>query len=258
MEKFKHKKTLGQNFLKNDTIIKKIVEEVSPNPEDLIIEIGPGQGALTKELQKYNSNLVCFEVDQRLKSYLENIINEKTQIIFEDFLKVNLDEYKKYKSIYIVANLPYYITTPIINKIIKDQLNPKKIVIMVQKEVGERFSSLPGNKEYSAISVYLQYFYDIKKIIDVNKKEFIPVPKVDSVVISMERKKESIKPNNEEIFFKLIQDSFKLKRKTLKNNLSNYNWKKIKSILEKLNLPENIRAEQLSLEQFIEISNNLN
>ena len=255
MEKFNHKKSLGQNFLQNHTIIKKIVEEISPAEDDLIIEIGPGQGALTKELQKFNSNLVCFEVDQRLKTYLESICNEKTKIIFEDFLKVNLEEYKKFNNIYVVANLPYYITTPIINKIIKDELNPKKIVIMVQKEVGERFSSLPGNKEYGAISVYLQYFYDIKKVVDVNKKEFIPVPKVDSVVISMEQKKEFIKPNNEEKFLKLIQDSFKLKRKTLKNNLSNYNWEKVKSILEELNLPENIRAEQLSLEQFIEISN---
>lgn len=255
----KAKKSLGQNFLKDESILKKISESVTTDEQDLIIEIGPGKGALTKHLIKKNSYLVCFEIDTRMKEILQNLENEKTRIIYKDILESNILEDIKdinYNNIYIIANIPYYITTPIIKKVMN---LPKleSMSLLVQKEVGERLSSKPGNKSYGSLTVYLNYYFNIEYLFTVKNSCFEPMPKVDSAVINFKRKKNRPQVKNEEILFKLIEDSFRLKRKTLKNNLKEYNWSKILEILQKYNLPENIRAEEISLETFIDIANNL-
>lgn len=256
--KFDYKKSLGQNFLKDKNIIKKIADSINPTEEDLIIEIGPGAGALTKELVKKKSEVICFEIDTRLKEILEQINSEKLTIIFKDFLSIKINEYidqNKYKNLYFVGNLPYYITTAIINKIVKES-NPYEITIMVQKEVADRFSAKPETKDYSSISIFLQYNFDIERVCNVSKTCFEPVPKVDSSVIKFKRNKK-ISANDEEKFYKLIKDSFTQKRKNLKNNLKGYNLNKIQMILKKYDKDLTARAEQLSIEEFIDISNNI-
>ena len=253
----KAKKSLGQNFLQDETILQNIANSVYTNTSDLIIEIGPGKGALTKYLKKKGSFLICYELDERLKDLLKKYEDNKAKIIFKDFLKANILEDSKnfnYENIYIIANIPYYITTPIIKHIINlEQL--KSMTLLVQEEVARRICALPGSKSYGSLTVYLNYYFQIKYLFKVSKFAFNPVPKVESAVINFERKKEKSKVKSEELFFKLINDSFKMKRKTLKNNLKNYNWNKIKEVLEKNNLNENVRAEELSLEIFIEIAN---
>lgn len=258
MRSFDYKKSLGQNFLKDKNIINKISESIKPTEEDLIVEIGPGAGALTNELVKKNCDVICFEIDTRLKDILEAIDYPRLKIVFNDFLKVNLKEYideTKYKHIYFVGNLPYYITTAIINKII-DESNPYEITVMVQKEVGDRFMSKPNSRDYGSLSVFLQYNFDVTRVVNVNKRCFEPVPKVDSVVVKLSKNKKW-EANNEEKFYKLVKDSFKQKRKNLRNNLRNYDLTKVEDVLKKHNKDLTARAESLSIEQFVEISNNL-
>ena len=258
MKNFDYKKSLGQNFLMDKNIIHKISDSINPNEEDLIVEIGPGAGALTKELVKKNCDVICFEIDTRLKEILEGIESKRLKIVFNDFLKVNLKEYideKKYKNIYFVGNLPYYITTAIINKII-DESNPYEITVMVQKEVGDRFMSKPNSRDYGSLSVFLQYNFDVTKVVNVNKRCFEPVPKVDSVVVKLSKNKK-FKANNEEKFYKFVKDSLTQKRKNLRNNLRNYNLEKIEEELKKYNKDLTARAESLTVEEFVNISNNI-
>ena len=254
----KANKNLGQNFLISQETVNHIIESSKIGKQDLIIEIGPGAGALTKELVKKESDVICFEIDTRLKEILEQIDNNKLTIVFKDFLSININEYidqNKYKNLYFVGNLPYYITTAIINKIVKES-NPYEITIMVQKEVADRFSAKPGTKDYSSISIFLQYNFDIERVCNVSKTCFEPVPKVDSSVIKFKRNKK-ISANDEEKFYKLIKDSFTQKRKNLKNNLKGYDLNKIQMILKKYDKDLTARAEQLSIEEFIDISNNI-
>ncbi len=253
---FDYKKSLGQNFLKDNNIINKIVDSINPNSDDLIIEIGPGAGALTKHLVNKNCDVICFEIDERLKGVLESINSSNLRIVFGDFLKLKINDYidKKYNHIYFVGNLPYYITTAIINKIV-DESKPYEITIMIQKEVASRFMAKPKSREYGSISVFLQYNFDIVKVCDVSKNCFEPIPKVDSMVIKLKTKeKEKV---NEEKFYKLIKDSFRFKRKNLKNNLYNYDLKKLEEILKEINKTLQKRAEELSVEDFVYISNRL-
>lgn len=252
---FEYKKSLGQNFLKDNNIINKIVDSINTNKDDLIIEIGPGDGSLTKELVKKDSDVLCFEIDERLKKSLESIDSKHLNIIFDDFLRVNLKDYisDKYKRLFFVGNLPYYITTAIINKITNES-NPYEITIMIQKEVANRFMAKPGSREYSSISVYLQYNFDITKVCDVSKNSFEPIPKVDSMVIKLKSKnKEYVK--DEELFYKIVKDSFKQKRKNLRNNLRSYDLDKIENILTSINKTLQNRAEELSVNDFIYLSN---
>ncbi len=259
-ENFNFKKKFGQNFIVDENIINNIINKSNIDKETLVIEIGPGAGSLTSELGKVAKNVIAYEIDKTLKPILEKNIQSNTEIIYEDFLKRNISEDLKkynYKKIYVVANLPYYITTPIIIKLIEDKLNIDKIVVMVQKEVGDRFKAKPNTKEYNSLSIFLNYYYTVEKLLDVSKNVFIPKPNVDSIVISLTKKEDKIKVDNEKLFFKLVRDSFKQKRKTLKNNLKGYNLKKIEEILKKHNLDLTIRAEALPIEIFAEIANNL-
>ncbi len=252
------KKKFGQNFLQDKNIIRKIVDVASPTDKDLIIEIGPGSGALTEVLTE-RARTLSYEIDTELKDILEEKFgnNDNSTIIYDDFLNRNVKkdiENYEYEKLYVIANLPYYITTPIIEKIINEKLDIEKMVLMVQKEVGDRFTSKEGTKEYSSITVYLNYYFDLKKEFIVTKNAFYPRPNVDSMIISLSRKKEYLKPHNEELFLKLVRDSFQFKRKTLKNNLREYNWDSIKTYLDENGIKETVRAEELKISDYIKIS----
>lgn len=255
----KFKKKYGQNFLQDMTVISKIISSVELNNDDLVIEIGPGEGVLTKELIK-KCNVVAYEIDDELKDILSKINSDNLEIIWYDFLNRNLSsDIKKYKynKLYLIANIPYYITTPIILKLIEENINIEKAIVMVQKEVAERFSAKPSTKDYSSITVFLNYYFEINKLFEVDRKCFYPIPNVDSAVISLKKKKQKPFVKDERIFFQLIKNSFQYKRKTLKNNLKSYNLEKIEKVLLKYNMDLSIRAESIPLEVFVDIVNNL-
>lgn len=259
---FNFKKNYGQNFIIDENIINNIITNSNIDKDTLVIEIGPGAGALTYKLGMFAKNVLCYEIDTKVKELLlENIKGlDNIDIIFEDFLKCDvLKDIKKYnyKKLYVVANLPYYITTPIIIKFIEEEIPVDKIVVMVQKEVGDRFKAEPGSKNYNSLSVYLNYYFDIKKILDVSKNVFIPKPNVDSIVVEFTKKEKKYILKDKDLFFRLVRDSFKQKRKTLKNNLKDYDLIKIEEILKKYNLDLSVRAESLPIEIFIDISNNM-
>ena len=259
---FKIKKFYGQNFISDENVIDKIVDKSEIDKGTLVIEIGPGIGSITYKLAKNAGFVMCYEIDEDVKPLLYENMNGLTnfKVNFIDFLKCDvnndLKEYN-YKKKYVVANLPYYITTPIILKIIEDKINVDKIVVMVQKEVGDRFKAIPGTKDYNSLSVYLNYFYNVRKIMDVSRNIFVPVPNVDSIVLEFTKKNNNFELKNEDLFFKLVKDSFKQKRKTLKNNLKNYDLDKINEVLKKYNMDLSFRAEQLSIDIFVDIANHL-
>ena len=259
---FNFKKKYGQNFLMDQNILNKIVSLIKDKEDSLVIEVGCGDGRLTKKLCESFSFVLGYEIDNDLKEILPNNLKEydNKTILFKDFLNTNISEDIKafnYKNKYVIANLPYYITTPIIEKIIDEKINPDMMILMMQKEVGDRFSAKVDTKDYSSITIYLNYYFDIKKEFIVSRNCFNPRPNVDSVILSFKKKEERIKLKNEELFFKLVKDSFKYKRKNIRNNLKEYDLEKINEILNKYNLDLNSRAEQISIEIFCEISNNL-
>lgn len=262
MEKIKFKKKYGQNFLKDNSISKKIVL-YSEIPEDtLVIEIGPGGGALTRELAPCCKQVLAYEIDDSLSSILRNNLKDYSNIdiIYGDFLTRNVKEDLKkysYSHLYVIANLPYYITTPILLKLIEEHISVDKIVVMVQKEVGIRFSAEPGSRDYSSITVFFHYYFQLKKLFDVSKNCFVPKPNVDSVILSFTKKEEQLPLKNQELFFQLVRDAFQYKRKTLKNNLKKYNLNIIEQILSRYSLDLSVRAEALPLEIFVELSNAL-
>ena len=252
------KKSLGQNFLKDDNVLNKIKNSVNVSKEDLIIEVGPGKGALTKKLKEFDCDLIAFEIDERLKDTLEKLKDDKTTIIFNDFLKIDLKRVvtKKYNKIHVIANIPYYITNLIIRKLLDSEILINDITLMVQNEVAERLSSDPGSKNYGALTIFSNLNYDVKKLFVVSKHCFDPVPKVDSAIVQFVRN-DKYKIDDIDKFSKLINDSFQMKRKTLKNNLKGYNWDQIVAILEKNNFGDNVRAEQIPIDVFIEIYNKI-
>lgn len=262
MYKFDYKKNLGQNFLQDKNIIDKIVNAPDYGDNNLVIEIGPGAGALTKELLKKVDRAILYEVDTRLEKILNKELSTfvNYELIFDDFLNrdVNKDISKyDFDNLYIVGNLPYYITTPIITKIINDKIPTNEIVIMIQKEVADRFSAKPGSKEYGQITVFLNYFFDIDNVCNVSKNCFFPKPKVDSAVIKMKRKKSNDYIKNFDVFNKLVKDSFRFKRKTIKNNLVGYDLDIISNILTKYGFDINTRSENIPYNVFVEIANEL-
>lgn len=262
METFQFKKKFGQNFLKDRRIVSKIADIAGITKDDLVIEVGPGMGILTEELAYRAKHVISYEIDKDLLEPLKNIElrNSNITFIFQDFMNRNIindiSSYT-YRNLYFVSNVPYYITTPILMKLMDLDLNFQKIVMMVQKEVGERFSAKPGSKSYGSLTVYLNYFYKIKSEFHVGKNEFIPAPKVDSVVVSFSSKKDLLSLKNKELFFQLVRDSFQFKRKTLKNNLFKYDLKIVENVLIKNGYHLSSRAEQIPVSVFVEISNEL-
>ena len=259
---FNFKKKFGQNFLKDNNILNSIISKSEVDKDTLVIEIGVGAASLTTLLSVSSKNVLAYEIDEELKPIIDEALlgKDNVEIKYQDFLKSNpKDDIKKYdyKKIYVVANLPYYITTPIIEKIIYDKLNVDKIVIMVQKEVGDRFNAKVGSKEYNSLTIFLNYYFEISKLMNVSKNSFVPSPNVDSVVIEMKRRVNTYNVKNEELFFKLVRDSFKFKRKNLRNNLKDYDLEKIEKVLNQLGKDLTVRAEALTIENFVEISNSL-
>ena len=259
---FKFKKKFGQNFITDENIINKIVNKSGVDNDTLVIEIGPGAGSLTYKLVSDAGFVLCYEIDKEVETILKNNLDgfNNYEIIFDDFLKRDVNEdLKKYKynKLMVIANLPYYITTPIITKIIDDNINPDKMVFMVQKEVGDRFKATPGSKEYNSLSIYLNYYFDIKKVMDVSRNVFMPVPNVDSIVVEFNKKDELSYVDNKELFFKLVKDSFKFKRKTLKNNLKGYNLELIDKVMHNFGYNLSDRAEIIPINVFIEVANEL-
>ena len=259
MEKFNYKKKYGQNFLNDNNITDKIVNSIDASNNDLIIEIGPGSGALTKKLKKYGSHLIAFELDKETERFLSKLEDDKTQVVYNDFLEADVNCYINkinYSKLHIIGNIPYYITTPIIKKIISLDANISEIILMVQKEVADRLSAKERSREYGSLTVYIGSMYDVIKLIDVNKKYFTPEPKVDSTVIKLiPNGKYQIK--NRENFELFLKNAFKFKRKTLKNNFNNYDLDKIQLILNKYNLSINNRAEEIPIKVFVDLYNNL-
>ncbi len=252
------KKNLGQNFLIDQNVINKISECINATENDLIIEIGPGMGALTKKL-KTKSPLICYEIDTDLKIYLNSLEDDKTKIIYEDILNTNIkDDIKdfKYEHLFIVGNLPYYITTPIIKHLINLDLDIDEMYFMVQDEVANRYSATYGSSEYGSITLYLKYFFNIEKLFKVSKNSFNPVPKVESAILKFTKRDDQLNVNKDH-YFRLINDAFKMKRKTLKNNLKEYDLKVVDEILQRHYLNDTIRAEELSEAIFAELSNSL-
>ena len=264
MEKYdvKFKKKFGQNFLKDINIVKKIVRTADIGSKSLVIEVGPGGAIMTRELALVADNVLAYEIDTDLKDEQEKRLYDcnNVEIVFKDFLTADLLSDVKnydYDKLYFVSNVPYYITTPILMKLIRSNLSFNKIVMMVQKEVGDRFSTLPGAKEYGSITVLLNYFFDVKKEFIVSRKQFVPEPNVDSVIVSFSEKKDKLAVNDFDLFEKVVRDSFQYKRKTIKNNLKAYDLEIVLEVLSKYGYDLNIRAEKLSVDIFVELANEL-
>lgn len=251
MKYIEAKKRYGQNFLKSREVLESIASVIEIQKEDLVIEIGPGMGALTAYLYQKNSFLLCYEIDIRMKEYLEKYNTDRSKVIFTDFLKQEVEEDMHsfpYQNVYVVANIPYYITSPIISKLLEIS-SISEIVLLVQKEVAERIVANSHSKDYNAFTLFIDYFYDATLLFSVDRNHFVPAPKVDSAVVHLVRKK-YVPVEDKSFYFQFIKDAFSSKRKTLKNNLKSYDWKKIKSILFALGYTENVRAEEIKKEDF--------
>ena len=245
------KKKFGQNFLIDANIVEKIAK-VAANKDLLTIEIGPGLGALTEFLLEYSKAVDAYEIDKDMVEILqEEFINEENlNIYLEDFLDTDLKRYERQK-INVASNLPYYVTTPILFKLFTSNLDINKITVMVQKEVADRFSAKVNSEDYNALSLIVQYLYDVKLEMNVSKNCFNPVPKVDSAVVSFTPKRQR-DYEYERNLFEFIENCFKKRRKTLNNNLKDFLEKdKIEKIYKTLNLKENVRAQELTLDEFI-------
>lgn len=267
--KIQANKSLGQNFLIDDCVIEKIIESSNIEKEDLIIEIGPGLGVLTERLLKKSNNVVVIELDKKMIEILQNrfCLNRNLEIINDDVLKVDLEKLIKNKKeqtninkVKIVANLPYYISTPIIMKLLENRLEISEIIVMVQKEVAQRLGAETGKREAGAITYAVEYYAQATPIIDVPKESFIPSPKVESQVIKLEvRQNPKIEVEDEKLLFNIIQKSFMQRRKTLSNALINNRILDSKEEVEKmfktLEIPSNVRGENLTLEEFGKIAN---
>ncbi len=261
-------KSLGQNFLINDSVVNKIVESAEITKNDLVIEIGPGLGNLTEFLLEKAGKVIAIELDQRMLEILNDRFSlyDNFEIINEDVLKVNLNELisknknSEIKNAKIVANLPYYITTPIIMKLLEEKLDIETITVMVQKEVADRLIAIPGEKLSGAITYSVYYYATSENVTIVENNSFIPKPEVDSEVIKLSiRKNPPVELLDEDQFFKTVKASFMQRRKTLINALVNGGILKskqdAKKLFDDLNMNYNTRGESLSIEMFAEISN---
>jgi 16S rRNA (adenine1518-N6/adenine1519-N6)-dimethyltransferase len=248
------KKMFGQNFLASDIYPKKIVE-ASQIEDEIIIEIGPGAGTLTDELIKTKNEIYAYEIDKTLERLLKERFKNKKNFHLKvmDFLDVDLSEFKG-KNISYIANIPYNISSPIMEKIFIETPYFKKAILMVQKEFGERITAKSG-KNYSPLSIFVQYYCDVENVLNIPKNEFIPKPKIDSTVIKL-----TPKNRNEDInlskFFKFIHICFSQRRKTIKNNLKHIN--NIEKILEDLKIDTKTRPEQISIENFLSLFKMIN
>ena len=261
------KKKFGQNFLIDANIVDNIARQAVDNGtggfesnkdrQFRTIEIGPGLGSLTEMLLKYTDKVDAYEIDEDMYNILKEEFGDKINLYLQDFLDVDLSKYSN-EDIYICSNLPYYVTTPILFKLINSNLNIKKMTVMVQKEVANRFNAKPNTKEYGSLSIICQYLYDVKLLLNAKRTVFYPSPDVDSAVITFTPKRNR-DFKYEERLFKLIEDCFRKRRKTLNNNLKDiYNEEIINKIYDECKFDKNVRCEQLTIDDFIKMEKVIN
>ncbi|WML41873.1 16S rRNA (adenine(1518)-N(6)/adenine(1519)-N(6))-dimethyltransferase RsmA [Neobacillus sp. OS1-2] len=268
---FSFKKSLGQNFLIDTNILKKIVSFANLDENSGAIEIGPGIGALTEQLARTSKKVVAFEIDQRLLPILQDTLSpyENVKIIHKDVLesdvKVVMDEeFTGMNDVMVVANLPYYVTTPIIMKLLEDHLPIRGIVCMLQKEVADRISAKPGTKDYGSLSIAIQYYTEAETVMIVPKTVFVPQPNVDSAVIRLtKRERPAVSVKDEAFFFQVTRSSFAQRRKTILNNLTSQlpdgkqKKEEILAALDASGVEPSRRGETLSLEEFSRLADEL-
>ena len=265
---FKFSKSLGQNFLIDTNVIDRILEGARVQEGDYVIEVGPGIGTLTKEMGRTAEKVVAIEIDKTLIPILEETLSDfpNIEVINQDILKVDVQELVKEKlnggPVKLIANLPYYITTPIVMKFLEEDIPVTDIVVMVQKEVADRMNAQPNSKDYGALSVAVQYYCETEIVAKAPRHMFMPQPNVDSTVIGLHvRKNQIYHVDNEDIFFKTVKASFGQRRKTLLNSLGGLgflNKEQIRESLQKANIDEKRRGETLSIEEFALLSNIIN
>ncbi|HHT98398.1 MAG TPA: 16S rRNA (adenine(1518)-N(6)/adenine(1519)-N(6))-dimethyltransferase RsmA [Clostridiales bacterium] len=263
-------KKFGQNFLIDSNVLEKIVKEADINDNDLVIEIGPGIGTLTQYLCEAANEVIAIEIDKKLIPILNETLSDynNVTILNQDILKTDLEQLinnkKISKTVKVVANLPYYITTPIVMDLLESRLEVDSITVMVQKEVAERMKANPGTKEYGALSLAVQYYCEPEIVANVPASCFMPRPKVGSSVIKLSRYKTlQFNVEDEKLLFQIIRASFNQRRKTLVNGLYNSSIKnlskiQIAEVLIELGYLTNVRGEDLNLEAFIALSNKIN
>ena len=264
---FAFQKKFGQNFLIDSNVLESIIRGAEITKDDFVLEIGPGIGTMTQYLCEAARQVVAVEIDKMLIPILEDTLSEydNVEVINQDVLKVDIkslaEEKNNGKPIKVVANLPYYITTPIIMGLFESGVPIDSITIMVQKEVADRMQTGPGSKDYGALSLAVQYYATAKVILNVSATCFMPRPNVDSAVIKLTRHKEpTVNVADEKLMFKIIRASFNQRRKTLVNGLKNspelsFSKEQIVKAIEKIGKPETIRGEALTLEEFAELAN---
>ena len=265
---FKFSKSLGQNFLIDTNVIDRILEGARVQEGDYVIEVGPGIGTLTKEMGRTAEKVVAIEIDKTLIPILEETLADfpNIEVINQDILKVDVQELVKAKlnggPVKLIANLPYYITTPIVMKFLEEDIPVTDIVVMVQKEVADRMNAQPNSKDYGALSVAVQYYCDTEIVAKAPRHMFMPQPNVDSTVIGLHvREEKKYNVDNEDIFFKTVKASFGQRRKTLLNSLGGLGFlskDQIKVALQEANIDEKRRGETLSIEEFASLSNAVN
>ncbi|MBU8788607.1 16S rRNA (adenine(1518)-N(6)/adenine(1519)-N(6))-dimethyltransferase RsmA [Bacillus glycinifermentans] len=268
---FSFKKSLGQNFLIDTNILDRIVDHAGVTERTGVIEIGPGIGALTEQLAKRAKKVAAFEIDQRLLPILKDTLApyDNVTVIHQDVLKADVkavmdEQFQDCDEVMVVANLPYYVTTPIIMKLLEENLPLKGIVVMLQKEVADRMAAKPSSKEYGSLSIAVQFYTEPKTVMGVPKTVFVPQPNVDSAVIKLTlREAPAVAVKDESFFFQVVRASFAQRRKTLLNNLFNNlpNGKEKKADIEKALRDSQIdgkrRGESLSIEEFAVLSDRL-
>ena len=265
---FKFSKSLGQNFLIDDNVIDKIIAGSRLSETDKIIEVGPGIGTLTREMGKTAQNVVAIEIDKTLIPILKETLADldNVEVVNEDILKVDIQGLINEKldggPVKLIANLPYYITTPIVMKFLEEDIPVTDIVVMVQKEVADRMNAKPSTKDYGALSVAVQYYCDTEIVAKAPRHMFVPQPNVDSIVIGLHvRSERKYKVDNEDIFFKTVKASFGQRRKTLLNSLGGLGFltkDQIKEALQAANIDAKRRGETLSIDEFANLSNEIN
>ncbi|MBX4266094.1 16S rRNA (adenine(1518)-N(6)/adenine(1519)-N(6))-dimethyltransferase RsmA [Clostridium estertheticum] len=260
---FRFKKGLGQNFLIDDSVLDDVVDGAEVNEDDFVIEIGPGFGTLTRALLRRAKRVCAIELDDKLLPILEDELKEfdNFELIHNDALKIDFDELiGDEKSVKLVANLPYYLTTPIIVKLLTGGYNFKSLTIMIQKEVAQRIDSEPNCKAYGAFSILVQYYCDTKILRLVPPTAFLPEPKVESMVIRLDRLREpKVKVNDEALFFSIVRKSFNMRRKILWNSVKDIGIPKeeLLKCFEKANIDPKRRGETLSLAEFALLSDEI-
>ena len=260
---FRVKKYFGQNFLSDSFVISKIISSANISKDTVVLEIGPGKGALTKGLLKVSKKVIAYEVDNEVIPILKENTKPYTnlEIINEDILKTDLTYLNDYsEEVITVSNLPYYITSPIIDLFFKKLTKLNKAIFMVQKEVADRLNAKVGTKDYNAFTILVQYKSTVKKLIDVDRTSFKPAPNVDSAVIEIVKIERELKANNDKFFERVVKSSFSERRKTLVNNLTRdlkISKDCVVSVLDDLSLRADIRAENLSIDDFINLTNKL-